>query len=64
MDREIVKELIQNELNTTNLKHELTRILSGDKRQKMLEDFRDLKSLLGSGGASARAAQIVFESFK
>jgi len=59
MDREVVKELIQNELTHQNLQQELTKILDGPSREQMLIEFQKLKEKLGSGGASKRAAEIV-----
>ncbi|MFK5973328.1 MAG: lipid-A-disaccharide synthase, partial [Flavobacteriaceae bacterium] len=37
MGREVVKELIQTDLNTKNLKSELTKILDGPQRKSLLE---------------------------
>lgn len=62
MDKEIVKELIQQELTEKNLKLELEKILEGPGRKKMLASFSQLKEKLGSGGASERAAEIIFQS--
>lgn len=59
MDKEVVKELIQQELNEKNLKDELNKILEGDAREKMLQSFIELKEKLGAGGASERAADII-----
>ncbi|QIG89782.1 lipid-A-disaccharide synthase [Chryseobacterium sp. POL2] len=59
MDREIVTELIQDELNTQNLVKELNRILSGTDREKMLNDFSQLREKLGGKGASQHAADVV-----
>jgi len=59
MDREVVKELIQQELNEKMLKAELSKILEGPDREKMLQSFAILKEKLGDGGASERAAEIV-----
>lgn len=57
MDRLVVTELIQSELNTKNLIKELKKILpGGENRDKMLMDFSLLKTKLGSHGASDRAA--------
>ena len=62
MDREVVKELIQNDLNIVNIKSELDKILYNDSaRDKMKEDYLLLKEKLGGKGASARAAKIIFE---
>lgn len=59
MDREVVRELIQDELNTRNLKTELQAILTGDKRQNVLADYAVLKDKLGGVGASQNAAEVI-----
>lgn len=55
-NREVVKELIQSELNAQNLKRELELICSGYKREKMLQEYVDLRELLGGDGASDKIA--------
>ena len=64
MDKEIVKELIQSELNSVNLKLELDRILHGESRQKMLSDYNELIVKLGGSGASAKAASLMVNYLK
>lgn len=59
MDRKIVTELIQQELNTQNLVHELKQILDGEVRGKMLADYETLREKLGGKGASDKAAEII-----
>ena len=59
MDREVVKELIQNELNTKNLKSELEKILTEPKRSQILEDYKELREKLGGPGASERTAELI-----
>ncbi len=59
MDREVVKELIQDELSEQNLKQELSRLLSADKRVQLQESYNELQEKLGGVGASLRAARIV-----
>lgn len=59
MDREVVKELIQNDLNTNNLVSELKKILEGNSRDNMLHDFSELRKILGGSGASDVAADII-----
>ena len=59
MDREIVTELIQNELNTKNLVEELGMILEGDKRLQILDNYSKLREKLGGKGASDKAAAII-----
>ena len=62
MDREVVTELIQKELNTENLVKELQQILNGEKREKMLQEFELLREKLGGKGASDHAAEIIVKS--
>jgi len=64
MDQEIVKELIQQKLTDKNLKLELEKVLKGEGRKNMLHSFEELKKKLGSGGASKRAAEIIFQSLQ
>ncbi|MBZ9628699.1 lipid-A-disaccharide synthase [Psychroflexus sp. CAK1W] len=64
MDREVVKELIQNEFNSKHLKLELDKILNPDQRERLLSDYKDLKTKLGGAGASRRTAELIVNSFK
>ncbi len=59
MNKEVVKELIQDELNVTNLVKELKLLLEDtDKIKSIKNDYDQLSNLLqGSGNASANAAQ-------
>lgn len=57
MDKEVVKELIQGELTTKNLIEELNKIIGGEGREKMLADYKELKTKLGGVGASQKIAQ-------
>ena len=60
MDREVVKELIQDELNPQMIESELKRILNdGPDRDQMLADYDSLFTKLGGEGASDRAAAII-----
>ena len=59
MDKEVVTELIQNELNTENLVKELNKILNTEKRKQVLNDYEILRSKLGGSGASNNAAEII-----
>ena len=62
MDKEVVKELIQDELTVANLKHELNLLLTDKaKQQQLKEDYNELKALLSEGGhASANAAASIY----
>jgi lipid-A-disaccharide synthase len=64
MDREIVKELIQNELNEANLKTELDKLLDPVTRRKMLDDYAELRNKLGGAGASAKTASLMISYLK
>ena len=64
MDAEVVKELIQSQLNTKNLKEALMAILSSDKRNKIFSDYYELEQRLGGKGASKKAAQIIYDKIK
>lgn len=63
MDKEVVKELIQDELTVKNLRHELEELLTNETKQKQLkEDYAALKQLLSKGGhASENAAKIIYD---
>ncbi|MCB0708500.1 MAG: lipid-A-disaccharide synthase [Chitinophagaceae bacterium] len=62
MNREVVKELIQDDLTVENLKYELNLLLTNEKKQKQLkDDYAQLKNLLSQGGhASANAAESIY----
>jgi lipid-A-disaccharide synthase len=62
MDKEVVKELIQNNLNTKNLVSELNKILNGPERKKQFEAYYELEKKLGGKGASEKAASLIIQS--
>ncbi|MEM9647936.1 MAG: lipid-A-disaccharide synthase [Bacteroidota bacterium] len=62
MEKEVVKELIQNDLTTVNLTLELGKIVEGSQREQILEDYRILRQKLGGKGASQLAAQLIVEN--
>jgi len=64
MDKEVVKELIQNEFNSENLKRELNIILDPVERTKFFVNYYDLEKKLGGKGASAKAAHLIFKSIQ
>ena len=63
MDKEIVKELIQDELNTANLVRELQFITSNPEKIKQLKsEYQQLYNKLAGGGhASKNAAHLISE---
>lgn len=66
MNKEVVKELIQDELTPQNITTQLNEILYDPvKREKIQFDYYLLKKQLSEGGnASANAAKIVYESLQ
>ncbi len=64
MDKEVVKELIQDRFNTNNLKVELDNILKGEAREKLLNNYDDLEIKLGGVGASSKVARMIFDCNK
>ena len=64
MDREVVKELIQHDFNTKNLKKELTRILDEVERIKLFVSYYELEQKLGGKGASRNAARLICKAIK
>ena len=62
MDKEVVKELIQNKLTVENIKAELDKILfDAAKKQQLQKDYNELKIMLSQGGnASANAAKSIY----
>lgn len=64
MDKEVVKELIQHELNTKNLKAELQKILEPTYRQKLFQEYDALEQKLGGDGASEKTARLIVSTIK
>lgn len=65
MDKPVVKELIQHELTPENIKNEMDMLLTNPKRQRaILEDYEELRIVLGNAGASDNAASIIVSDLK
>ena len=66
LDKEVVKELIQNEMNVQNVTTELRRVLKDrDTIIRMKRDYADLKKLLSEGGnASEKAAKSIVQMIR
>jgi lipid-A-disaccharide synthase len=63
MDREVVKELIQGELNLKNLELEFSKIANeGESRTKQLFEYEELYDKLGGKGASELTADLMLKS--
>jgi len=58
--REVVKELIQENLNLENLIEEVNRIIyDGKVRQRIIQEYREIQNILGKEPASLRAATLI-----
>lgn len=58
LQRECVAEIIQSDLNIERAEKELRRIIKGgERREKMLADFEELRQLMGEKGSADRFAQ-------
>lgn len=65
MNKPVVRELIQHEMNETNLYKELYKLLNSENiRQSITDDYQELRQKLGQEGASARAAEIIYNFLK
>ena len=62
MDREVVTELIQGDLNTKRLKKELEAILNPEKREQLFLDYYELEKKLGGKGASENTAKLIYKA--
>jgi lipid-A-disaccharide synthase len=59
MDREVVKELIQNDFTKENLTKELQNILEPKQREQLFLSYFDLEQKLGGKGASEKTAKLI-----
>lgn len=62
MKNEVVKELIQSDLTTENLRLELQAIIDGPKRDTLLNAYIKLENKLGGSGASVKTANLIIQS--
>jgi lipid-A-disaccharide synthase len=63
MDKPVVKELIQDEMNVQNITTELRKLIyDNETRHRIQQDYSDLRNLLSQGGnASSKAAGLIVE---
>ncbi|MBS9774673.1 MAG: lipid-A-disaccharide synthase [Tenacibaculum sp.] len=61
MDKEIVTELIQNDLNKENLNKEIIKTLEPNNRKQMLLKYNELEAKLGGKGASEKTAKLILK---
>src|SRR5690606_37898867 len=60
MDKPVVTELIQQELNSKNLRQELEKLLEPGNRNRILADYDALEGKLGRAGAAEKTAKLIF----
>ena len=64
MNREVVKELIQNDFTKKKLQEALTKILDPVHREQLFLEYYELENLLGGKGASERVAKQIVADLK
>lgn len=64
-DKEVVKELIQQQMNSKVVSHELKKI-AGDtpEREDMLSEYKQLRTIMGNEKASQNTARLIIEYLK
>ena len=62
LDREAVRELIQDEFNEENLENELFKVLDHKHREKLFDDYYELEKKLGGKGASEKTAKLIIKN--
>jgi len=60
-DQEVIREIIQGDFNAQTLKNALEDILEGEKRERLLQKYEELRQQLGGGGASEKAARLMYD---
>ena len=62
LNREVVKELIQNSFTPYELKKQMAFILSDEGQKQLKADYQSLRLILGKGGASKRTAELIIKA--
>ena len=62
LDREVVKELIQEAFNVKEVTKHLKYVLSESGQKKLKKDYQELQAALGTGGASKKTAQLIIDA--
>ncbi len=60
-EKEVVTELLQDEVTPENIASEVSDLLSGERRKQVTSELARVNSLLGNEGASERAASVALE---
>jgi len=64
LDRLVVAELIEGDLNEKRMTKELKEILQPETRDRILSDYAELETKLGGIGASERVAKLMVEDLR
>lgn len=65
MDKQVVKELIQQDCTADKISDELRSLVeNGKHRQEMLENYKALAERMGSPGASGRTAELIIRELR
>ena len=58
--KKVVKELIQNDFNVTNIQNELTAILNDTNRKKIIQEYDEIINNLGPVGAFQKISNTIY----
>ena len=61
MEKEVVRELIQDKFILENIKSELNRLKIKQSQKKMIDDFNYLYGKIGDQNSSEKLAKIIYE---
>ena len=64
LNKEAIKELIQNELNEKNLVKNIRLILEKKGREQIQNSYKQLRNKLGENGASKKTANLIVNYFE
>ena len=64
MNKEIVKELIQEDMTPEKIERELLKFDTLEGAQNIEDDYNELLTMLGGEGASKRAAEVIIQDIK
>lgn len=64
LDRLVVQELVEGDLNERRMISELSALLEPGNRKRILADYDELESKLGGEGASERVAELMIEDLQ
>jgi lipid-A-disaccharide synthase len=64
MDKLVVTELIQNDLNPKRIREELSKILEPENRKCLLKEYDALEEILGGTGAAEKTAKLIVSDLK